>query len=122
MSLLSWIQGEIGLKIYYVDAVPAPPVAPPEKDPPVPEEAKPDEKAEALSRNAVPEGEKKPQPDSSAPPPPQQEQPPEAKDQEPPQNTQEQDPPQPVKEQGSAGNLLVQISLHLIKAYSSFRS
>ncbi|KAJ0013587.1 hypothetical protein Pint_20084 [Pistacia integerrima] len=53
-SLLSWIQGEIGLKIYYVDAVPAPPVPPPEKDPPVPEEAKPeeakpDEKAEAPS-------------------------------------------------------------------------
>ncbi|KAJ0079967.1 hypothetical protein Patl1_22851 [Pistacia atlantica] len=48
-SLLSWIQGEIGLKIYYVDAVPASPVAPPEKDPPVPEEGKPDEKAEAPS-------------------------------------------------------------------------
>ncbi|KAJ0014931.1 hypothetical protein Pint_20091 [Pistacia integerrima] len=132
-SLLSWIQGEIGLKIYYVDAVPAPPVAPPEKDPPVPEGGKPDEKAGAPSstepslpadekpaeepfegakaetevapqppapENAVPEGEKKPQPDSSAPPPPQEEQPPEAEDQEPPQNAREEDPPQPVKEQG----------------------
>ncbi|XP_031254462.1 protein QUIRKY-like [Pistacia vera] len=97
-SLLSWIQGEIGLKIYYVDAVPAPPVAPPEKDPPVPEiEVAPQPPA---PENAVPEGEKKPQPDSSAPPPPpQEEQPPEAKDQEPPKNAQEQDPPQPVKEQ-----------------------
>ncbi|KAJ0079423.1 hypothetical protein Patl1_22845 [Pistacia atlantica] len=110
MSLLSWIQGEIGLKIYYVDVVPAPPIAPPEKDPPVPEEAKPDEKAEALSSiESSPPTDEKPTKEQfegakaeteATPQPPQQEQPPEAKDQEPPQNIQEQDPPQAVKEQG----------------------
>ncbi|KAI5679713.1 hypothetical protein M9H77_00940 [Catharanthus roseus] len=46
-NLFSWIQGEIGLKIYFVDeiATPPPPPPPPSPPPPPPEEVKPPETA-----------------------------------------------------------------------------
>ncbi|KAL9436405.1 hypothetical protein AB3S75_022455 [Citrus x aurantiifolia] len=54
-SLLSWIQGEVGLKIYYVDIVPTPPpaaLAPvPQPDPPA-KEVKPDPTVEAKAEAA----------------------------------------------------------------------
>ncbi|KNA06939.1 hypothetical protein SOVF_176470 [Spinacia oleracea] len=39
--LLSWIQGEIGLKVYYSDEAPTPPPPPPEPEIPPPEESPP---------------------------------------------------------------------------------
>ncbi|CAN0913484.1 Protein QUIRKY [Linum grandiflorum] len=45
-QLFSWVQGEIGLKIYYQDDQPLPPVLPDVKDPALPTEPKPTESDE----------------------------------------------------------------------------
>ncbi|KAJ9559112.1 hypothetical protein OSB04_013726 [Centaurea solstitialis] len=63
--LFSWIQGEIGLKIYFSDEVPAPAPAPPSPPPPEVVEGKPkspeeasDEKPESTEATKSPEKEK----------------------------------------------------------------
>ncbi|KAK9290866.1 hypothetical protein L1049_009044 [Liquidambar formosana] len=82
-SLFSWIQGEIGLKIYYVDEVVPPPAPPPPPPPPPPvveekaaPESDPQTKVEPVAdsgkpdatpeENAAPEAEKPP-PESDPP-------------------------------------------------------
>ncbi|KAJ4721274.1 C2 domain-containing protein [Melia azedarach] len=70
-SLFSWITGEIGLKIYYIDVVPVPPApAPvPQPDPPA-EEVKPDPPAEQVQPEAKPET--PPNAEAEVPPPAEQ--------------------------------------------------
>ncbi|XP_044483841.1 FT-interacting protein 7 [Mangifera indica] len=71
-SLLTWVQGKIGLKIYYVDAVPVPQPGPPtENNPPAPEEAK----AEEAKRNEKVEASSNPEPSPPADEKPAEEQP-----------------------------------------------
>lgn len=67
-SLFSWIQGDIGLKIYYVDEVPPPPPPPPPAPEPTPapappqvEEAKPETTTTVPPPPPAPETEKPPE-------------------------------------------------------------
>ncbi|XP_057778894.1 multiple C2 domain and transmembrane region protein 16 [Salvia miltiorrhiza] len=73
-SLLSWIQGEIGLKIYFSDEV-VPPPAPPPPPPPEPAAASPadppppDAEAEKKETSAAAPAEEKPVAEAAPPPP-----------------------------------------------------
>ncbi|XP_057466585.1 multiple C2 domain and transmembrane region protein 16 [Actinidia eriantha] len=84
--LFSWIQGEIGLKIYYVDEVAPPSPPPPPPPPPVEPPGQPQEKA-------APEAEKQPESD---PPPPESDPPP--PESEPPPPPVSEPPPPPVSD------------------------
>ncbi|KAL3535978.1 hypothetical protein ACH5RR_004439 [Cinchona calisaya] len=91
--LFSWIQGEIGLKIYFVDEV-VPPPAPPAPPTPTPEEAKPEEQAPLPPAEASPEA-AAPASDSPPPPPPETTEPAAEKSDAPPEPNPEppKDPP-----------------------------
>ncbi|XP_027068687.1 multiple C2 domain and transmembrane region protein 16 [Coffea arabica] len=69
-TLFSWIQGEIGLKIYFADEV-IPPPGPPALPTPPPEEAKPEQTSQtpAAAEEASPEAAAAPPSDSPPPPP-----------------------------------------------------